>query len=109
MVMWRKIGRKLRKGELTDHINRDKNNNRRENLRIADKALNTINREIRPDNTSGYTGVYLFWPEEHQRRGWGKRWTSEVYRAGKVKRLGYYKTPEEAHKARTAYLERQKS
>lgn len=107
VVLERKIGRPLEKGEITDHINRDKLDNRRENLRVADKSLNTINRDKRPDNTTGYVGVYLYWPKKHQAKGWGKRYVAQVYRNGKANALGWhYKTPLEAHKARKGYLER---
>lgn len=105
IVLERKIGRPLKKGELTDHINRDKLDNRRDNLRIADKSLNSVNRVIRPDNTTGYVGVYLYWPKEWQERGWAKRWYFVVQRKGmKTKNSAYYKTPLGAHQARVAYL-----
>lgn len=40
-----------------DHINLHKNDNRRENLRLADNRENNINRSLLPSNTSGYSGV----------------------------------------------------
>ncbi len=41
-----------------DHINRDSLDNRRENLRVASKRTQSINRGVRSTNKSGITGVY---------------------------------------------------
>lgn len=46
------------KGKVTDHINSDRLDNRRENLRICDQAQNQGNMRAHRDNTSGYKGVY---------------------------------------------------
>lgn len=40
-----------------DHINRDKLDNRVQNLRIASKRLNRINRGLQTNSTTGYKGV----------------------------------------------------
>lgn len=45
------------KGVLVDHRDRNKLNNRRSNLRIANKSLNAVNSKIHTNNTSGVTGV----------------------------------------------------
>ncbi len=43
------IGRKLESYELVDHINRDKLNNKIENLRILSSSQNTKNRKLKDD------------------------------------------------------------
>lgn len=80
------------KSEIIDHINRNKLDNRKENLRIADKRINTINRELQPNNTTGHKGVYL-----------DKRyntWFARITVLGETIHLGTYKTKEEAIRAR---------
>jgi len=56
----------LRKqGKLTDHINQNKLDNRKDNLRYGDKQLNAINSKMRMDNTSGLKGVS--WSKENKK------------------------------------------
>lgn len=42
----------------TDHINRDKLDNRKENLRTVTRSQNTINVGLRANNKSGHIGIY---------------------------------------------------
>lgn len=49
---------------VVDHINRDRLDNRRSNLRICTQTQNKSNIPMRPSNTSGYRGVI------RQPRGW---------------------------------------
>lgn len=46
-----------RSGESVDHVNHDKADNRRSNLRLCDDSLNHGNMRLRSDNTSGAKGV----------------------------------------------------
>ena len=47
------------KDQIVDHINGDTLDNRKCNLRIVNKSLNTLNRHnLDKRNTSGYTGVF---------------------------------------------------
>lgn len=52
-------------GLTVDHINRDKLDNRRANLRPATHTQQKANQPLRPDNTTGYRGV-----SRHAGGGW---------------------------------------
>lgn len=73
-----------------DHINGVRNDNRPENLRDVDAQGNQRNQHLRPDNTSGITGVGF-------ERGF---WTARIKIDGRKYRLGRYQTREEALAAR---------
>ena len=42
---------------VVDHINHDKLDNRKDNLRICSTRQNTMNQDVSKNNTSGITGV----------------------------------------------------
>jgi hypothetical protein len=46
-------------GIVADHINRDRRDNRKENLRITTQQKNNINKGMMSNNTSGVIGVYF--------------------------------------------------
>lgn len=71
----------------TDHINRNRLDNRKENLRSVNSSQNAINKGLRKDNTSRITGVNLF------RNG---KWRTYITINRKTIHLGYFKSIEEA-------------
>lgn len=75
-------------GYIVDHINRNKRDNRRENLRLANKSLNAFNSKIYKNNKTGVTGVYF--------RKDTKKWTAEIKVNYRKICLGCYETKEEA-------------
>lgn len=75
---------------VVDHINRDRLDNRLSNLRYVTPRDNVLNKGMRIDNTSGYTGVYKV----------NNRWRAKVWHFGKQINLGYFDTLLEAVQAR---------
>lgn len=75
-----------------DHINRDRADNRIENLREATSAENKRNVGKRHDNTSGYVGVT--WCKTKQ------KWKAQIQHDGKTTHLGFYDILEDAIAAR---------
>jgi len=79
-----------------DHIDGNPENNKIENLRDVTHKINHRNRKMRPDNTSGYTGVTL-----DKRLG---KWRANVHINGRYKYLGCYEKIEDAVDARKRFL-----
>lgn len=73
-----------------DHINMDKLDNRRVNLRVCSARENSLYRPINKNNHSGYKGV-------SQRKD-TKRWQAYIMVNRKRLHLGYYDTKERAAK-----------
>lgn len=90
------------KGAHIDHINGDKLDNRRENLRVVTPQRNQVNRKrLNRNNTSGVRGVNYV-PHLSQRSPWRAQLTAN----GKNYYLGLFATKGEAIAARrTAELE----
>ncbi len=80
-------------GIMVDHINRNGLDNRKTNLRIADKRINTLNSKTRSDSTTGITGVSAN----------RDKWRAYTYRDGKQVSLGTFDTIEEATHARQSH------
>lgn len=87
-ILARMLGRELEKGELTDHINGDKLDNRRCNLRLATPSQNQHNRGGWKKSATGFKGVSF-----HKRRG---RWTAQIGHKNHLHHLGYFDTPIDA-------------
>jgi len=69
-----------------DHINGNRLDNRKENLRLATHAQNQRNRTKSRNNKTGYKGVYRI----------RNRWQASITVDGKRIRLGAFGTPEDA-------------
>ena len=81
---------KVAAGSLVDHVNGDRLDNRRQNLRVATPGENAANSRDRP-RRSGYRGVY-----PHKPTG---RWIAQISAGGQVRHLGIYDDPEVAARA----------
>lgn len=79
------------KGYKTDHIDRNKLNNTRENLRTCTDSQNQANTTKKSTNTSGYKGVSL-----NKQTG---RWTAQITVGRKRIHIGYFDFPEDAAQA----------
>lgn len=78
-----------KKGEYTDHRNRDGLDNRRENLRLCTQSENLRNRRLQKNNTSGFTGVSQI----------RNKWRAEIWLNCKKIALGIFDNIEDAIQA----------
>lgn len=90
--IWELHNGKIPEGYRVDHINQKPWDCRYENLRLADKSLNSINTNLRISNTSGVTGVSL----ENR----SKSWRAFINYKGKRIELGKRKDKDEAIRLR---------
>ena len=74
----------------TDHIDKNKDNNTRENLRICTCEENARNKSFKSNNQTGYTNIY-----KH-----GKKYIIQARINSKTKTLASFKTLDEALKAK---------
>lgn len=91
IILERILGRPLKREEWADHINRDGLDNRRSNLRLANRSQNSANSIRSARNTSGFKGA-----------SWSKsknKWHSRIRVNTILIHLGYFDTPEQAHEA----------
>jgi hypothetical protein len=75
-------------GLFTDHINGNRLDNRRRNLRSATKLQNNMNTSKKKTNTSGYLGVS--WCHRT------KKWRARIDMGGRNVTIGNFSTKEEA-------------
>jgi hypothetical protein len=78
-----------------DHINRNRLDNRRENLRIASDVVNGQNVSSHVDGTSRFRGVH--WDKVN------KKWRASAHHDGRTHQLGRFPTEEEAARVVSAY------
>lgn len=92
----------LKKGQKidVDHINGNRADNRKKNLRLCTRAQNLSNQFLKPSNTSGFKGVS--WDVRK------KKWQAKINMNGKQFHLGRYETKEDAHKAYCEAADRMK-
>lgn len=76
--------------DFIDHVDRDKSNNKINNLRECNKSQNEQNKEVRSNNTSGYRGV------SYKKRNF--KFASRINLNGKEIFLGYFEKAEDAAK-----------
>ena len=74
-----------------DHINGDKLDNQKSNLRICTHQENMMNQGKQKNNTSGFKGVSF----DKQRQ----KFKAHINIYGKKKHLGYFEKAEDAHEA----------
>jgi hypothetical protein len=71
-----------------DHINRDRKDCRRSNLRFCSQSHNNANTKLRLDNSTGYRGVHF--------NKCSGRYIAQISIAGRGKHIGSFSTPEAA-------------
>ena len=76
-----------------DHINRNRNDNRLSNLRLADHSLQKQNRGVLSTSTTRLKGAF------RSNRKHGRPFKSAIMRNGVRVSLGSFDTAEEAHAA----------
>ena len=80
------------KNQMVDHVNRNKLDNRRSNLRLCNASENSANAGHAP-GVSGYRGVSRSISKTSP-------WQASIYRSGKPIHIGVFSCPIEAAKAR---------
>lgn len=80
--------------DVVDHINTNRNDNRKINLRKVTSQQNGMNHQIANNNTSGVTGVKL------NKKSPVPKWVAEITYKGERIYLGYYSDFSEAVKVR---------
>lgn len=84
-------GEDVKRGEIIDHKDGDRTNNKIENLRVCDINQNSYNRKRPCNNKVGLKGVH--WNKEK------RKYVAKINERGKSHFLGYYLLAQEAHDA----------
>lgn len=91
-IYMHRLVNKTPKGFFTDHINRNKLDNRQSNLRTVTSSQNKMNMDIKRNNTSGVRGV---WFDKTR-----NKWAVEIMINQKKTYLGRFEDKQEAIKIR---------
>ena len=89
-LAWLYLYGSIPSGKLIDHIDGNKSNNEKSNLRLCSKSQNAMNSGVSKRNTSGFKGVY--WNNLR------KKWLVQPWLNGVSYFLGYYTEKKEAVK-----------
>ena len=87
------MGLEIPEGFEIDHINRNKLDNQRLNLRIASRRLQTQNTDSYKNNDSSFIGVYF------NKNSKSNPWVARISINNKREHIGSFKTPEESSEA----------
>lgn len=91
-VRFHRIVMKATSQQIVDHINKNRADNRKGNLRLCNSSENDRNRSRYSTNTSGVTGVFF----DKRRR----KWVANITYNNKRLHLGRYASKEDAVRAR---------
>jgi hypothetical protein len=91
LIQLHRIVIQAKQGEIVDHINGNKLDNRKCNLRICTKSQNCQNRKISKLNKSGFNGVS--WNIRN------KKWVAQIACNNQKIHIGFFNEPIEAAKA----------
>lgn len=68
-------------GQIVDHFDGDPTNNKIDNLRVVTQVINSHNRKMQHNNTSGQVGVTI-WTDQRGSKFWLARWQNAVGKRG---------------------------
>jgi hypothetical protein len=82
-------------GKVVDHINRERIDNRKSNLRLVSVQENAFNTSKSNKNKSGVVGVFY-----RERKGKKPKWIASINIEGKTRQIGHFDNMDDAIKAR---------
>jgi hypothetical protein len=90
-IIWNILKGDIPKGFEVDHVDGNKTNNKIENLRLATRSQNMLNKKLKSTNTSGYRGVTF--------NKAAKKWQARIFVDKLPILLGHFTEITEAAKA----------